>query len=93
MSLISAMVDSFEHSILKNTLQIVDFLENILNMDSIPNNAKMLTDDGFREETVDLALMLISTLLGTDQVSLLLHVLKSVQVKHKKEDSAKTKTV
>lgn len=74
LSTVSAIIDSFGHSVLQNTPQIVAFIKNILDLstreeeDSKKTNAQEGTD--FHTGTIDLALMLLSTLLANNQVIL-----------------------
>ena len=69
-SLISAIMDNFGYTVLQNTPQIVKFIQNILELhitqNHIPDSLEAITNDSY---TVDLVLMLLSTLFGTEKVS------------------------
>ena len=68
-SVISALIDTFEYTILQNTPQTVEFIKGILDLPWEKSDQICLGDiNGFHEETVDLVLMLISFLLKTDKV-------------------------
>ena len=69
------MIDSFGHSVLQNTPQIVSFIKNVLDLSTREekegSNKKSTTqedDNAFYTGTIDLALMLLSTLLASNQV-------------------------
>ena len=79
LSTVSALIDSFGHSVLQNTPQIVSFIKNVLDLstreekqDSNKKNTTQEDDNDFYTGTIDLALMLLSTLLASNQVCLFL---------------------
>ena len=75
LSTVSALIDSFGHSVLQNTPQIVSFIKNVLDLstreekqESNKKNTTQEDDNDFYTGTIDLALMLLSTLLASNQV-------------------------
>ena len=75
LSTVSALIDSFGHSVLQNTPQIVSFIKNVLDLstreekqESNKKNTTQEDDNDFYTGTIDLALMLLSTILASNQV-------------------------
>ena len=73
LSTISAIIDSFGHSVLQNTPQIIAFMKSMLEWSETCTVGLVGNDDdGMRDilqnSSVDLVLMLLSTLLGSGQV-------------------------
>ena len=82
-SLISAIMDNFGCTVLQNTPQIVRFIQSILELhitqNHIPDSLEAITyaketNDSY---TVDLVLMLLSTLFGTEKVSCNIYTIHS----------------
>ena len=77
-SLISAIMDNFGYTVLQNTPQIVKFIQNILELhitqNHIPDSLEAIINDSY---TVDLVLMLLSTLFGTEKVSCSINTIHS----------------
>ncbi|XP_047144902.2 transport and Golgi organization protein 6 homolog isoform X1 [Hydra vulgaris] len=88
-SLIAALMDTFGHSVLKNTPQIVSFVRCILSWSwyTEENSFIILHKEN---EAIDLCLLLLSTLLGTGKLTSadfevmheLLPALKNISLKH-----------
>ncbi|XP_065651569.1 transport and Golgi organization protein 6 homolog isoform X2 [Hydra vulgaris] len=88
-SLITALMDTFGHSVLKNTPQIVSFVTCILSWSwyTEENSFIILHKEN---EAIDLCLLLLSTLLGTGKLTSadfkvmheLLPALKNISLKH-----------
>jgi len=69
LSTISAIIDSFGYSVLQNTPQIIAFMKSMLEW-SETCTGLVESGDILQNSSVDLVLMLLSTLLGSGQVSI-----------------------
>lgn len=67
-SFMSALIDTFGHNVLQDTPQIISFIKAILEWSQDTEKKKRDLTSGFYEQTLNMVLMLLSTLLPRGEV-------------------------